>query len=152
MEKEINRKNNQIEMPIKEKGEVIYSIKRNINKSILYAGVLPQWKNFLFVFTFITGIFLVISLTIFILDSFEILPNELPLIFQQKDKIWINYPKEYIISLPFIVLLFNLLLLHFKGIIYTFDKRLVTIINVGELITYLLIFLGITQLSTLLLV
>lgn len=144
--------NIQISMPIKEKGEFVYGLKRNINKKILYAGVLPQWRNFLFVFCFVSGIFLVIALSFFLYQNFNKLPVDIPLIFQQKDKTWATIPKNFSFVLPIIILAFNLLMVYFKGKIFTFDKRLVIILNVAELITYFMIFIGISQLSSLLLI
>ncbi len=144
--------NIQIPMPIKEKRELVYGLKRNINKRILYAGVLPQWRNFLFVFSFVCGLFLFIALSFFIYQNFNKLPDDLPLIFQQKDKTWETIPKNFSIILPVLILTFNLLMVYFKGKIYSFDKRLVLILNVAELITYFFIFIGISQLSSLLLI
>ena len=152
METQKGDENIQISMPIKEKRELVYGIKRSVNKRILYAGVLPQWRNFLFVFSFVSGIFLFIALAMFIYQNFNKLPNELPLIFQQKDKTWATIPKNFSFVLPILILGFDLLMIYFKGKIYTFDKRLVLILNVAELITYFLIFIGISQLSSLLLI
>jgi len=144
--------NKQISMPIKEKGEFVYGIKRNISKSILYAGVLPQWKNFMFMFSSLTGIALVIFLSVFLYLRMQELPQDIPLIFQQRDQSYLTVGKDRLPFIPGLLFVFVLLMNYLKGKIYSFDRRLVSVINIGEIICYIFIFVGLSQLFSLILI
>jgi hypothetical protein len=147
-----NDNNTQIEMPIKEKRELIYSVKRNLNRSIMYAGILPQWRNFMFVFTTTIGSSLILILSIYIYQYFSSLPDEIPLIYQQSTSSFMSISKYHLPFIPAGLFVFVILMIYLKGRIYSFDRRFVSVANVSELIIYTLILIGLSQLFSLVMV
>lgn len=152
MEQDRSLQNNQMEMPIKEKGEFIYNIKRNLSKSIVYAGVMPQWRNFLYVFSTISGIALTIAIGIFLYQNMQVLPEQIPLFYQQKDISFATIAKDKIFIVPGFIFLVTIVMNYLKGRIYGFDRRLVFVLNIAEIISYILIFVGLSQLFSLILI
>lgn len=152
MEEDKDNDNLQIEMPIKEKGEFIYSIKRNLNRSIMYAGVLPQWRNFMFVFTTISGLALVLILSIFLYQYLSLLPSEVPLIYKQSTLSWMSINKYNLAIIPAGLFVFVILMIYLKGRIYSFDRRFVSVVHVAEIIAYILIMIGLSQLFSLIMI
>jgi hypothetical protein len=151
MDEVAKSENKQIEMPIKEKGESIYGIKRKISKKILYAGILPQWRNFMFVFSTVSGLALTLIISVFLYLNIGKLPDEVPLIFQQSTKTWLGIPKNNLFIIPLILFVYLLLITNLKGRIYSFDRRLVIVMNIAEIISYIFLLIALTQLFSLLL-
>jgi hypothetical protein len=143
----------QLEIPIKKpRREVVYDVKRRVNKSIIYAGAVPHWRSFFFVCAAVCTWFLIISLVLILYFNYQKLPAQVPMIYQQIDQTWQTIPKEGLIAFPIVLSVFSIFVIYLNAKIYRFDRRLVLVMNIAIILADIFLLLGLSQLFSLLLV
>lgn len=143
----------QLAMPMKRSSsEVVYGIKRNVDKRITYAGVIPYWRSFFFVAAFVSSIVTLILISYILYNYYAVLPNALPLYYIQASQSWMTFSKPTVIVIPFIVLLFTIFSTILNAKIYHFDRRLVLMLNIAIIMANIFLVVGLAQIISLLLV
>lgn len=143
----------QMKMPIKQpRSELVYGLKRNLDRSITYAGVVPYWRNFLFVAAFLTTFFTILTLGYVLLLYYFKLPLQIPIFFSQATNSWTAIDRKLIIGIPASMIFYLVAITYLNAKIFRFDRRLVEVINLSIIIADLLLLLGLGQILSLLLV
>lgn len=143
----------QLVIPIqKPRGEMIYGVKRKVNKSIVYAGAVPHWRSFFFVSATLSTWALIIGLVLILYINFPKLPEQVPLIYHQNSQTWQTVNKETLIAFPIALTVFSIFITYLNSKIYHFDRRLVMILNIAMILTNFFLIIGLSQLFSLLLV
>ena len=143
----------QLPIPMKKpKNEMVYGIRRKVNKSMTYAGVIPFWRNFYFVLAFLTNLFTVVSLSGFLYFNYERLPNNIPLIYNQATKLWTPVNKQFLLVIVFTLLIFLIWNTYLNSKIFQFDRRLVHMLNISVVMSCIILLVALSQIMSLLLV
>lgn len=146
-------KDTQLEIPIRRSSkDLVLDVKRNIDKSITYAGVLPHWRSFQFVAAFLVSIFTMMLIAYVLYLNFDKLPPEVPMIFNQAGQNWTSIDRRLLIGLPVSQIFFIALFTYWNSKIYRFDRRLVQMLSLSIVIANIFLLIGFGQILSLILI
>lgn len=147
------KQDEQLSMPIKKQNsEVVFGIKRSVDKSITYAGVIPYWRSFFFVAAFMSSLINIGLLGYVLYKNFSKLPAEVPLFYNQATASWTNYSRNTLFIIPIVILFFAIFVTILNAKIYRFDRRLVLMLNISIILANIFLVVGLGQILSLLLV
>lgn len=137
---------NQLNMALKTgRGERWLKFKKRLEGIEKTFELTPFWRYGLNIFALVTLFFLGGVMIITFVNYFDQLPSEVPLMYNQKDEIWMLYPKFSLVIIALLFLLGEIGLFILTYYIYFFDKRLSIIMNLISIVTVYLFLLGIAQ-------
>ena len=148
-----NKETEQIKMPIKkDTKEVVNKLKMNINKSLTYSSVVPHWRNFTFVLSFLIFIFIALLFGLFLFKEYSNLQNIIPLIYNQTTGSWSTTDKSSLLIIFVSFLVVNIVLLILNARIFRFNRRVVFVLCMATILTNIFFFIAITQIFSLLVI
>ncbi len=146
-------KNTQLAMPIKNgKTDVVYGLKRKIDKRITYAGIIPYWRSFFFVAALMSSITNALIISYVLYRYYTVLPADIPLFYNQASQNWQNLGKSTLIALPIILIVFAIITSIYSAKIFHFDRRLVLMLNISIIIANILLAIGLAQILSFILI
>ena len=143
----------QLAMAIPKKpSEVVFGVKRSINKGIINASVVAYWRSFWFVSAFMTTAATIILLLLLLFFNNNALPETVPLIYFQSNSSWATVPKLWLWGIPTLTAIFWIAITKLQSRIYRSDRRLVLMLNIAIIFTDITLLIGLAQLFSILLI
>jgi len=129
----------------------IATIKKTWNKTIITASAVSYFRSLPFVLSAVFNFLTFFYLAIIIYKYYPQLPLKIPLIYSQALVGWNVVDKIALLYFLGIFLIFSIVLPGIKSKIYFFDKRLVLVISIGEIIIDCFILIAFSEIFSLLL-
>lgn len=129
--------------------EVFYALIRRAKSIEKRFTVLPFWRGGL-IWTAIISIFAITFITIIlVLNNYDNLPPNIPLIYDTIEERWESYPKLYILSIPSLLAVLGIINIKFLQKVYYMNKRLTLMVCLLLTIIYFLGLIGINEIISL---
>lgn len=137
----------QLKLDIKKsRKEPYFRVKRYFKRIENIIEIMPFWKNLLTVFTIVFSFFVPTIMTLITLRNYDFIKDKMLLFYNHSTGQWDNNTDKIIfVSLPFVVLGFNIVLVRYSMMIYNFDKKLVYAISIATIIVNILVLISFTQ-------
>ncbi|MBD3280312.1 hypothetical protein GF389_02190 [Candidatus Dojkabacteria bacterium] len=142
----------QIDLGIKvNRFQPIVFIQRRLNRLERRIEVMPFWKNFGFVFMLFSTVAFNLIVELALIVNYDDFPFEIPFFYAPTESSWLFLEKGWLVLVPIVHTVLNLILLNVVYSIFQFDRRLAQIIGatIGTFnILYLLAFAQLLSIVT----
>ena len=141
----------QISLDIKVKKQTdFHKVKKKTRNWVTTAHINPYWKNASAVTMVVTSVVASGILLALLLTNFQVLPTQIPAVYNQALKSWTYITKDDAILIPIIHLVLTIVFLRLNFIIFKFDRRLVLTLNNSLILFNVIYLIEIFQIFTML--
>ncbi len=111
--------------------------------------VMPFWRSLINPLNITVSILTALITAVIVIINFNTIPNQFPLIFSRVAANWLLIDKSFLIVLPIIVIIVQLILTRLIRIIFDFDRRLSVVMGANQLIFNILFIIALIEIVNL---